>query len=399
MKITEEAQAELQSEIDKVDDEVKKYKEENKEIFKTAQKAKKKRTKITTTLQTIKDKAGELESKNKIFHEEKKMKKDRRKKLEKELKTARDKVTDFTEMPQKCADEEEELNLKLEKLKTDENRQTENLKEAISYVERETADLRKQKEPLEKKLMELQAGVNGKQQAFVQKKTELENYTSKYDHAVQSLKKINDDIEAAKAKISEVDEEKATLDEQIPTMENDMKTKAAELEQLQQKRVQIQEALSQVQGKLSEAKQDGGDVRQQSKVFDYIMNHLKKKKIVNGIIGRLGDLGGIDRKFDCALSSSCNMNVMVVETSQQAKDIVGWLKKDNVGTCMFYAMDKMKEFQPAPNNLPGPRIVDEIRCDDPALMKCFYKSCANTLYATNITTARQMAHGKATKNI
>ena len=89
------------------------------------------------------------------------------------------------------------------------------------------------------------------------------------------------------------------------------------------------------------------------------------------------------------------MDVMVVETSRQATEIIKHMKRENVGACTFYAMDKMTPFREPSRNLPGPRLVDQIRCDDPELMKCFYKSCGDTLYAGNISQARQMANCKS----
>ena len=92
-----------------------------------------------------------------------------------------------------------------------------------------------------------------------------------------------------------------------------------------------------------------------------------------GIIGRLGDLGGIPRKYDVALSSSCNVNPIIVETTTQGKEIVDYLRKDNVGSVTIYALEKMPQFREASRDLPGPRLVDQIRCDDQRLMNCFYK--------------------------
>ena len=43
------------------------------------------------------------------------------------------------------------------------------------------------------------------------------------------------------------------------------------------------EDIAELQTKLSEARQQGGnDARQRNEVFHYIMNHLKKKNIVQG---------------------------------------------------------------------------------------------------------------------
>merc|ERR1711990_882948 len=89
-------------------------KEKHKETHKEFDKANKKKTKVTNLLQANKDKGNELEAKNAELHEEKKMKKKRKKDLEKNLTTEEGKVKKFSEMPEKCQEEEEELNEKIE---------------------------------------------------------------------------------------------------------------------------------------------------------------------------------------------------------------------------------------------------------------------------------------------
>merc|ERR1711917_70343 len=101
-----------------------------------------------------KDNGNELEAKNAELHEEKKMKKKRKKELEKNLTTEEGKVKKFSEMPEKCQEEEEELNEKVEKTFNSE------LQYAIESVEKDTAKFRKEKEPLEKKMMDKQEIVN-----------------------------------------------------------------------------------------------------------------------------------------------------------------------------------------------------------------------------------------------
>ena len=86
------------------------------------------------------------------------------------------------------------------------------------------------------------------------------------------------------------------------------------------------------------------------------------------------------------------MDVMIVEKSEQAKDIVELMKKDRAGACTFFALDKLQPFREADRNLPGPRLVDEIWTEDERLKKAFYKACGNTLYADNISIARKMGN-------
>merc|ERR1739838_218557 len=98
-------------------------------------------------------------------------------------------------------------------------------------------------------------------------------------------------------------EEHDELEVEVPSIQKDIVHKEKKLTALQDKRGHIQEDIAELQTKLSEARQQGGnDARQRTEVFHYIMNHLKKKNIVKGIIGRLGDLGGINKKYDVAIS-------------------------------------------------------------------------------------------------
>ena len=87
----------------------------------------------------------------------------------------------------------------------------------------------------------------------------------------------------------------------------------------------------------------------------------------------MGDLGGIPKKYDIALSSSCNVNHVIVETTQQGKEVLNHLARDNIGKVSIFVLEKMPRFQPAQQGLPGPRLVDQITCEDQRLMNCFYK--------------------------
>ena len=69
----------------------------------------------------------------------------------------------------------------------------------------------------------------------------------------------------------------------MPQIQKEIVHKEKKLTTLQDKRGHIQEDIAELQTKLSEARQQGGnDARQRNEVFHYIMNHLKKKNIVQG---------------------------------------------------------------------------------------------------------------------
>ena len=56
-----------------------------------------------------------------------------------------------------------------------------------------------------------------------------------------------------------------------------------------------------------------------------------------------GDLGGIDKKYDIAISTACGaLDNMVVDKMDTAQRGVEFLKKNNVGSTTFVALDKVR---------------------------------------------------------
>lgn len=294
-------------------------------------------------------------------------------------------------MPVKCEQETEELNEKLEQLVIDEKNQNNDYETAIQEVGAKTKDLRKQKAPLEKKLLEVQNSVNEKKQILDQEKAVLDEYTAKYDREKNKLHEMHDSIKAAEKTVADNAEKKNQLENSIPEMEEALRERQIEVEKMKNERPNIQTKIEQLSSKLADAQQEEGGGRSRGKVLDYVMN-LKSKKIVPGVVGRLGDLGGIDQRYDVALSSSCDMDYIVVERAADATKILEYVKRDKVGAVRFFALDKVRPFAPADQfNLPGPRLVDQIRCDREDLMGCFFQACGNTLVARNSEEAERFA--------
>ena len=85
-------------------------------------------------------------------------------------------------------------------------------------------------------------------------------------------------------------------------------------------------------------------MRSNNRVLDYLM----KKKIdgkLPGVMGRLGDLGGIDRKYDVAISTCCGrLDNIVVDTVDTAEQCIEALKRDDVGRATFVALEKISHY-------------------------------------------------------
>jgi len=131
-------------------------------------------------------------------------------------------------------------------------------------------------------MMEKQEIVNGHSQTLAEAKIVLDTFTEEFDREAAELEKMKSNIQAATEQISAEQDEKKQLEIDIPKIEKNGKNMNIEKEKLKDDRVKIQEKIGGLQVKLNEAKSTGGEQRQRNKVFDYIMNHLKKKQIVKG---------------------------------------------------------------------------------------------------------------------
>lgn len=55
-----------------------------------------------------------------------------------------------------------------------------------------------------------------------------------------------------------------------------------------------------------------------------------------------GDLGAIDDKYDVAISTACGpLDNIVCDTIETAQNCVNFLKRNNIGTATFIALDKV----------------------------------------------------------
>lgn len=58
-----------------------------------------------------------------------------------------------------------------------------------------------------------------------------------------------------------------------------------------------------------------------------------------------GDLGGIDSKYDVAISTCCGrLDNIVVDTVQTAQDCINTLKRENAGRATFIALEKVAHY-------------------------------------------------------
>lgn len=85
--------------------------------------------------------------------------------------------------------------------------------------------------------------------------------------------------------------------------------------------------------------------RSNDKVLDFLMR-MKAEGKIPGILGRLGDLGGIDAKYDIAISTACGrLDNIVTDTYDTATAAIKALKQHNVGRANFIPLNRMEHWR------------------------------------------------------
>jgi len=125
---------------------------------------------------------------------------------------------------------------------------------------------------------------------------------------------------------------------------------------------------------------------------------------LQGIEGRLGDLGTIPAKYDIAVSSVAGgqMDWIVVNTGSQAESCIKYMKSKQLGRAKFIVLEKIQSSaryinpQNARPRIPQgcPRLLDEIQCAE-KIKVAFAHVLRNTIIARDIEHAKVVAYDRS----
>uniref|UniRef100_A0A673BLQ5 Structural maintenance of chromosomes protein n=1 Tax=Sphaeramia orbicularis TaxID=375764 RepID=A0A673BLQ5_9TELE len=366
------------------------------EMEKMNQELKMKQNKINKYIETQKEKFTQLDLQDVEVREKIKHSKSKNKKLQKQLEKEKEKV--LRGVPASSEKAISEATARKEGLEKQKVKEEEKLKEVMESLKEETSGLQQDKETKEKELMELSKAVNETRSRMDLAQSELDIYLSRHNTALtqlntakQTLQTTSDTLRERRATIKE-------LNVKVPEKEQQLKKDEGELEQLMKLDNETREVVREMRQKVDEAKSSLSSNRSQGKVLDALMQQKRSGKIA-GILGRLGDLGAIDEKYDVAISSSCGaLDNIVVDTIDTAQKCVTFLKEQNIGVATFIGLDKMKVWEKnmAPIKTPedSPRLFDMVRVKDDSVRPAFYFALRDTLIAHDMEQATRLAFQK-----
>lgn len=284
--------------------------------------------------------------------------------------------------------QQEDLKIETEQLSEIEKRfegQTRTLKQKLESFRNQRVQKQneaKQKNTQKQKLTE-EVGLIEK--LFVSTKTELESLTQKRRENNELVKKHHSDIVL-------FNEKRKTLEMQLEQKQEECVSLEKEVFFLRQKKTQVVSSLDEKETQ-----------RKTNSSIETLLNEFKAEKRrgnFQGLYGRLGDLGHIDRKYDVAISTACSqLNSLVVDTTETGQACIEYLKRKKLGRATFIILNQLRSVTKKPVFPEIHYLVDLVHVHDPALLGAFQYALGSTLVAESVDEASKIAYGKERQRV
>ncbi|CAD6227695.1 GSCOCG00001375001-RA-CDS [Cotesia congregata] len=324
-----------------------------------------------------------------------KRRKENKVKIEKELEN----LEELQRAPEKNAKDIEECENFIEKQEVIYDREKRELEEITQAIQQKTEPLTKEREVFERQRMKFTEELNQARAALNLAETELNVYLSMEETEREALEKVTDELQTATQKIQEYDRELKSLEKKLPKTEETFEKAKDRLKVVKAREAELSDKLTKLRATYNEQSHAMNSNKSRNKILVALMEEKNSKRIP-GILGRLGDLGGIDAKYDIAVSTACGpLDNIVVDTVETAEACINFLKEKNIGRMTFIALEKqqhlveqMNKAIKTPENVP--RLFDLIQVKDQRVKPAFYFALRNTLVAQDLEQATRIAYGE-----
>merc|ERR1711962_1166402 len=323
----------------------------------------------------------------------------KRKKIKQDVeveKTKKEKLENLPEENQKKIEECTEHRDSWEKKREEKEAEYET---AMANLKSDTQVWQDEKAKHQTKLVDLKKAVNEASEELNLAKNEHDVYVSEETNAKNRLEDIQNRIVQTKEQVKEKSKTLEELNKKIPQRSKELKSSEAEVQTVSGNHEQSRQRLNVMRSEFQEKKSSQSQAKSQGAVVDALMGQ-KRNGNIPGIIGRLGDLGAIDKKYDVAVSTACSsLNTVLVDTAETGKACIEYLRRSNVGRGNFLALEKATQnvspraMQPQayPQNVP--RLFDLVTPAEERFKPAFYHYMRDTLVANDINQAKDVAYG------
>lgn len=353
---------------------------------------------LTKKCDENKEKFSDFEKADVKLREDLKNAKANGKKFEKSTEQEKKKIEELKLVPEQAAKSIDEMKKKQNRLEQEKQKEEVKLKEVMDSLKTETQGLQIEKDKKEEQLLGLQKSVNETKSKLEIGQAELDLYLSNQTQETNKLKEMTKKLQKTDELLQEKTKETSDLEKKLPNLEALFDKSRTELESINKRETEIAEEVRSIRRKVEESRSALEANKSRGKVIDFIMT-MKTSGTMPGVYGRLGDLGGIDEKYDVAISTACGaLDNIVVDTIDTAQKCVEQLKRNSIGSATFIGLDKMVKWREhaantikTPENVP--RLFDLIRVKDDEIKSAFYFALRDTLVANDLDQATRIAYG------
>ena len=202
---------------------------------------------------------------------------------------------------------------------------------AMASLKSDTQVWQDEKAKHQTKLVDLKKAVNEASEELNLAKNEHDVYVSEETNAKKRLEEIQNRIVETKEQVKEKSKTLEELNKKIPTRTKELKSSETEVQAVSGNQEQSRHRLNLMRSEFQEKKSSQSQAKSQGAVVDALMGQ-KRNGNIPGIIGRLGDLGAIDKKYDVAVSTACSgLNTVLVDTAETGKACIEYLRR-----CRFF---------------------------------------------------------------
>ncbi|XP_039277022.1 structural maintenance of chromosomes protein 4 [Nilaparvata lugens] len=398
MTMKEEEKKVIDDGMAKMKEELKKYQEERADAEKEVDQLKSQLNKMMNQKEKLDDEFKMKTNKDTTLAEEIMQTNAKRKKMQEQKKQEEHKLNEYKNLPEKNEKEIAELEKLKVKLEAEKTKVDAEVSKVLVSLREETVGLQDEKDKHESELSGLKKFVTDAKTKYDLAQSELDLYLKKEQTEKSRLEQMKKSLENSTSIRNKRREEVAELEGKLPASRAELEAGERELGELRGREKVLSQQIQRERVLFEETRCAAQASRSNNRVLDYLMQR-KQAGQLPGLFGRLGDLGGIDSKYDCAVSTACGaLDNVVCDTADTAKVCIAALKADNVGRATFIALDKQQHLRNTyakPFNAPEqvPRLFDVIKVVDDRVRPAFYYALRNTLVADNLDQASRIAYG------
>ncbi|KAK3932165.1 Structural maintenance of chromosomes protein 4 [Frankliniella fusca] len=323
----------------------------------------------------------------------------KRKRTQDQLEKEKETLKELQNLPEKNEKEIEELKTLEPKLVKQQEEEQKEVEAVMATIAVEAKSLTEKKDKLQNRLVGLTEASDEQRSKLDISKKELDLYLMNETNARKRYEDLKASYDTQKEKISEAEKAVAELPSRIEKMEKEVRSMRNDLAKANTEAGKVSEELREKRTTFEAVKSDRSAKISHNACLNYLMD-MKRSGTIPGIIGRLGDLGGIDQKYDVAVSTACPMlDYILVDTLETGQMCIDSLKADKVGRANFIILEKQEHYRQKANSTMQtpenvPRLFDLVRIRNENYRTAFYFALRDTMVAQDLDQASRIGYGR-----